>query len=1075
MTRSRRHWRCLTAVVAAATVASLLTPAGASARPATPGEADMPDVPYLLGGPLPTAVHSPATDPDAPYTTLVRSLIHQLEPDNPPTMAELSNAAKLFQGLISFFPGTPASCNGIGAVSAPSGTTPSIAPMCWADSVGVNLVKGPNVGKTTATPEPLALGATFDSGLSNVWGQVEGVEGRRSMVTGLYGPEADVSVQPNWERGLDTLGEDPFLNDMLAAAQVDGMQGNGLMSQVKHFAAFTGANRYTLTQVGDQALHEMLLAPFEKSLTEAQAASTMCAYEDYQDTSTYLPGPRNALYPHSPYATGADKNTKTWPIDERHWACDQPLALNYVLRWLWRSNAFVGSDYPAIHSTSAMTQGAAQEFFEPYFFADNDPVTAPPFNNIVPNDPTGDECVAGDTATPVACSAPNARHIGGIAGSGCDPANGCGLVNAVITGNLPLAVFNQALAEILYQEQRFGLLGCDQTPVANTCTNPGGVNGDRSGNAPLPTGPTAGATAAADLGTENGDAAVVEQAAEEGAVLLKDDNASLPLTQSVLRTGITVSGAGAEYLIAAPSNEASTGFPTRNAISPLRQLKAFAPAGSRIDFSPANDPTGYLVPSTELSTQSGIVDGHLLRTAGPGSPSKDAQLNFTTVSHQGQLAPGDYTWTGYVYAPRNDTYTFRFQYTPRTTSSPTQPVDFSLDGAAQTLASASSFYCGQYFAHNICVPVATTNEGYTQGGLTNVQTSPMTLTTGFHPVSITFRNDTSSPASFRFAYSRTLGDAIDAAAAARGKAAAVVFVNDHDVSTVNQDAYTPPSQGVASLPADQIRLISAVAAVNPNTIVVLNTADPVIVQPWVTNPHVRAVLEMWNAGSEGGTATARLLLGQANPSGHTTITWPSLSNDTIWGYNQNRPLYPGDTTGTHPERLNGLPGDPTACASFTPPITPCTTTALTEGIYSGYRFYDKQRLAPQYPFGYGLSYTRFQFSALTLRSGGDGVDATFTVTNTGGRTGTEVAQVYVGPGPRVAGVQQAVRSLRGFQRVTLRPGESSTVTIHLDRRSFQYWNQTQQRWTTLAGERTIWVGNADTPSDLPLHAQVTIR
>jgi beta-glucosidase len=302
----------------------------------------------------------------------------------------------------------------------------------------------------------------------------------------------------------------------------------------------------------------------------------------------------------------------------------------------------------------------------------------------------------------------------------------------------------------------------------------------------------------------------------------------------------------------------------------------------------------------------------------------------------------------------------------------------------------------------------------------------------------------------------------------------VVFVNDHDVATVNQDAYTPPSLGVASLPADQIRLISAVAAVNPNTIVVLNTTDPVIVQPWVTNPHVRAVLEMWNAGSEGGTATARLLLGQANPSGHTTITWPSLSNDTIWGYNQNRPLYPGDTTGTNPERLNGLPGDPTACASFTPPITPCTTTALTEGIYSGYRFYDKQRLAPQYPFGYGLSYTRFQFSALTLRSGGDGVDATFTVTNTGGRTGTEVAQVYVGPGPRVAGVQQAVRSLRGFQRVTLGPGESSTVTIHLDRRSFQYWNQTQQRWTTLAGERTIWVGNADTPSDLPLHAQVTI-
>lgn len=1068
--RPRRLW--LMAAVAATTLATVLV-AGGSAS-AGPGTSSSGDVPYVLGGALPAAVQSPAVDPAAPYTALVKSLIHQLEPDSPPTAAELQNAAKLFQGLISFFPGTPSNCNGIGAVLAPTGTMPSISPLCWADAVGVNLIKGPNVGKTTATPEPLALGASFDRQLSNAWGQLEGAEGRRLMVTGLYGPEADVSVQPNWERGLDTLGEDPFVNGQLAASQVSGMQGRGLMSQLKHFAAFSGANRNMLTQVGDQALHEMLLAPFENPVKQANAASLMCAYEEYQDTSKYLPGTQNALYPASPYASRADASTKTWPLDERHWACEQPLALNYVLRWMWHSNAFIGSDYPSIHSTPAIVQGAAQEFFSPYFFGSTDPATQAQFNNIALTDPTGDTCVQGQTATPEPCSAADARHIGGIAGKGCDPTNGCGLVTGVLTGNLPLAVFNQALAELLYQEQRFGLLGCDQTPIASTCTNPGGLNGDRSGNASLPAGPDSGATAAADLGSKNGDAAVVELAAEEGAVLLKDNNSALPLTTGVLRRGVAVSGAGAEYLIAAPSDEAATGFADRNAISPLRQLQAFAPAGSKLSFSPANDPTGYVVPTSELSTRVGTVTGGLSRTAGPGSPATDKQLDFTTASQQGQLAAGDYTWTGYVYAPRKDSYTFRFQYTPGTTTSPTLPVTFAVDGQNQALSAASSFYCGQYFPSNpVCVPVGTTNEGYTQGGLTNQQSPQLALTKGYHKVSITFRDDTASPASFRFAYSRVNGDALDAAAAARGKAAAVVFVNDNGVQVIDQDANTPSTRGVATLLPAQVRLIDAVSKANPNTIVVMNTADPVIVQPWVNN--VRAVLEMWNAGSEGGTANARLLLGQANPSGHTTITWPKQANDTLWTYNQTKPLYPGDSTGTHPERLNGLADNRAAdCASFNPPVTPCTKTQLTEGIYSGYRYYDKEQLQPQYPFGYGLSYTQFRYEDLSLTRTGGGVDATFKVTNVGTRSGTTVAQAYVAAGHPVPGVQQAVRSLRGFTRITLRPGQMRTVTIRLDPQSFQYWNQKQQRWTTLTGARTVLVGDADSPSHLPLQGDVQI-
>src|SRR4051794_37859395 len=125
---------------------------------AVPARADAP--PYQLPAGLPAAVTSPAVDPAAPYTPLVRSLIGQLLPDDPPTLVELQNAAKLFQGGLGQING--GRCHGVGAVTAPTGTTPGIAPLCWADSVGVNLVSGPNAGRTSATAEPLALGSTFD-------------------------------------------------------------------------------------------------------------------------------------------------------------------------------------------------------------------------------------------------------------------------------------------------------------------------------------------------------------------------------------------------------------------------------------------------------------------------------------------------------------------------------------------------------------------------------------------------------------------------------------------------------------------------------------------------------------------------------------------------------------------------------------------------------------------------------------------------------------------------------------------------------------------------------------------------
>jgi beta-glucosidase len=792
----------------------------------------------------------------------------------------------------------------------------------------------------------------------------------------------------------------------------------------------------------------------------------MCSYQIWQDTATTLPASVSTLSstaPLSPYAA-VGQNPQTWPLNESHFSCEQPLTLTYALRDLWGSVAMVGSDYPATHSTSAIFQGEAQE--QPTtagYFSDSNALSTTSSGGFggPPSafDPTGDTC-ADAAGNAESCSAAGAVHVAGIPGTGC-PVTGCTLVQAVANGSVPLSVFNQALAQMLYQEQRFGMLGCNQAPVAASCTNPGGVNGDTSGNALLPVGPAQGATPTADLGTKNGDAAVVEKESEEGAVLLQNNGSTLPITKSDVSGGVLLTGPGAEYTIADPTGEASVGFADRDAISPLLQLQAFTGDANAFTYVPANAPSGEPVPSSALSDSAASVTGSLDRTTGPGSPTTDSSINFTTAAGAGgQLAPGNYTWTGYVYVPATDTYTFRFQYSPGVTAA---NVTFTLDGTAKTLATAADIVgTGVTGAHSAALPGSPTDAGYTQGGLTNVQTTAASLAGGtYHQVTITFNNTTTSSASFRFGYSRANGDIADAAAAAKGKSMAVVFLNDQGASTTipNPDGTSPATiSAPESLSAASTQLIEAVAAANPNTIVVLNTTNPVLM-PWIGS--VKSVLEMWYSGEEGGTSTARLLLGLADPSGHTDITWPANATDTIWGYNETVPLYNGDTTGPHPERLNNGAGG---------------TTDETEGIYNGYRFFDKEGITPLFPFGYGLSYTRFGYSNLRVSRALDGgLTVSVRVTNTGTDTGSTVPQVYLGaPSTQPAGIQFAVRQLAAYDRATLRPGQSAQVTVNVPVRQLQYWDPVSQKWITATGSRTVYVGTADSLASLPLQARVTI-
>jgi beta-glucosidase len=241
---------------------------------------------------------------------------------------------------------------------------------------------------------------------------------------------------------------------------------------------------------------------------------------------------------------------------------------------------------------------------------------------------------------------------------------------------------------------------------------------------------------------------------------------------------------------------------------------------------------------------------------------------------------------------------------------------------------------------------------------------------------------------------------------------------------------------------DQNKLVEDVAAANPNTIVVLNVCQPVEL-PWLNK--VKAVLEMWWPGDEGGWATANVLLGKTSPAGRLPFTWGRSLAD-----------YPA-TDPAHPER-----GGKNASG----------TATFSEGIYVGYRWFDKQNIQPLFPFGFGLTYTSFQYSQLKVAHAADGgLDVRFSIANTGRIASDEVPQVYLGPpAQQPKGVQFALRSLVAFDRVHINPGQSIIVRLHVPPRCLQYWSVSANRWIADAGARTLYVGPSS--RTLPLESQL---
>jgi len=242
------------------------------------------------------------------------------------------------------------------------------------------------------------------------------------------------------------------------------------------------------------------------------------------------------------------------------------------------------------------------------------------------------------------------------------------------------------------------------------------------------------------------------------------------------------------------------------------------------------------------------------------------------------------------------------------------------------------------------------------------------------------------------------------------------------------------------LPGEQDELLQKIVRANPRTVVVLMGGGAVEMDAWLV--QVPALLYAWYPGLEGGNALARTLFGDVNPSGKLPCTFPKRLEDS-----------PAHALGAYP----GAQG----------------TETYAEGLLVGYRWFDAKHIEPQFPFGYGLSYTHFAYSRLVItpQAGGLASAAAVTLTNSGPRDGAETVEVYVRP--LHPSVPRPEKELKAFGKVSLRAGETKTVTLPLPRAAFAYYDPQRAAWVAEQGDYEVLAGGSS--RDLPLAAPVRLE
>ncbi|WP_030771030.1 glycoside hydrolase family 3 C-terminal domain-containing protein [Streptomyces sp. NRRL F-2664] len=718
----------------------------------------------------------------------------------------------------------------------------------------------------TALPAPVLLASAFDPALAREYGRVIGREGRALGQDVVLAPMANLIRTPYAGRNFETLSEDPQLTADLVGELVRGIQEEGLIATVKHFALNNQEQgRDTVdVSVGEQTLHETELRGFEAAVA-AGVGAVMGAYNKV-----------NGVH-----------------------ACESRPLLDELLRQRWGFDGWVVSDWGAAHSTvAAVRAGLDMEM-------------------------------------------PGGTHFGGP------------LREAVRGGSVPEAAVDQAVHRILATMDRFGLLAARR-----------------------PARPAHDAAAGAR---------VARKVAAAGAVLLRNEHETLPLTGAAARS-IAVIGPTAR--VPFTGGGGSSHVVPDGADAPLTAIRRRAGSGSTVRHALGEDLFGRPLPAKLLTPAADLEH----REVGPGR-----------------------VWTheGAFHLAADDEWTLLVHYTGKRPG-------VRLDGEElfPVRQGVAEHYAGGLL-------------GTAPDGMA-VRRRTLPLKAGTHRLAVTAAGgDRGQRIRLRHITGAIrAADLAEAVRTAKGAHSVVLFAYE--------DATEGADRTSLALPGGQERLIEAVATANPRTTVVLNTPSGTTM-PWLS--RTAAVLQMYYPGQEGAGATADVLFGDVDPGGRLTQTFPADERTT--------------PVGADPSRYPGVGG----------------RQEYSEGVHVGHRWYDARGKAPLFPFGHGLSYTTWQYEKLAVRTQRAGLRVEFTVRNTGRRRGTEVAQVYVGPSEDLR-LDQPVRALAGYRRITLAPGAAQRVSVDVDARTLSSWDPQRHAWVLGSGRREVFAGRSS--RELPLRSKIVL-
>jgi beta-glucosidase len=740
--------------------------------------------------------------------------------------------------------------------------------------LGARGVDEPGSPTSACFPGGVALAATWNVELAARIGKALAEETKSKGAHILLAPTVNIQRSPLAGRNFECFSEDPFLTSRMAVAYINGLQSESVGACIKHFVCNDSEfERFSMSsEVGERALREIYLRPFEVALREAKPWAVMSAYNRINGT----------------------------------YASENDYTLRDILKGEWGFDGIVMSDWFGTYSPKVVKGGLDLEMPGP------------------------------------------ARWMG-------KPA-----LEAAQHGVVGEEHINDKVRRLLRTIFRVGAFVQPESRAEQAVDQPEQRQ-------------------------------LAREAAGEAVVLLKNDDAILPLDPGRVKT-IAVIGPNAQW--ASIMGGGSARVWPHYVVSPLEGIRRRA-GHAQVRYTP-----GCLIfkrpPLFDAAwLRAGLEVAYFANRELAGEPV------YTTVTRK-----MEWNWPGKVVPHAEaENFSVRFSGEFAVPDSGTYRFNLSSVGKARLLIDGKDLI-------NLWDDGAPSREqdGAADRELSVDRTYALTVEYATEP-GLRWR-------SIRLGCLPPLPSNPLAEAVALAEKADVAIVFAGLTSEWESEGFDRPDM---ELPGAQTLLIERVSAANPNTIVLLNAGAPLTMN-WLD--RVKAVLQAWYLGQETGTAIADVLFGDVNPSGKLPTTFPRRLQDNPAYLN-----YPGE---------NGK-------------------VVYGEGLYVGYRYYDRKDIPPLFPFGYGLSYTAFAYRKLGVDVGAE-IHVSVEVQNTGARAGKEIVQLYVRDvESRLA---RPEKELKGFAKVALRPGEAKTVTFTLDVEALSYYDPSERRWVAEAGEFEVLVGSS---------------